>query len=62
MTNNTVARSAPVWVAVLAFFIYRAATTGALQQASTYVGILVGVALVASVWAVAHRRAKKSAL
>ena len=61
MTNNTAAKTAPLWVALLAFFTYRAATTGAFQQPSTYVGIVAGIALVAGAWAVGRQRATKSA-
>ena len=61
VTTNTATKMTPLWIALLALFTFRAATTGGFHQPSTYVGIAVGTALVGGAWAIGRYRAAKSA-
>ena len=56
MNNKTGAALAPLWIALLAFFIIRGLGTDAFTEVSTYVGILAGAALAAVAWLIARKR------
>lgn len=58
---TTAKHLAPLWIALLALFTYRAATTGAFHEPSTCAGIVAGGALVGVAWLIGRRRERNAA-
>ena len=56
MDNKTAAKLAPLWLALLVFFVIRGLGSDAFTHVSTYLGILAGAAVATGAWLIARKR------